>query len=196
MAAANPILRQYDPSHIITQSERPTEFPFAISGNALLCAVSSGLLFSSSAGAATAVGGVVACCILLASSSAPLPSLLCCCASVLLRTASPALSVEVSVVSSLACKSPTGDRRRRPVVVAVRPRRALLSCSGSKSERPGFPRAWPPVASGRLRSPPVAPGRLRSPRSPPVASGRLRSPPVASSRLRSPPVDLARAARV
>ena len=84
------------------------------------------------------------------------------------------------------------DRRRRPIVLAVRPRRALLSCSGSKSKRPGFPSGLasgrlrsPPVASGRLRSPPVASGRLRSP---PVASGRLRSPPVAPGRLRSPPV--------
>ena len=65
------------------------------------------------------------------------------------------------------------DRRCRSIVVAVRPRRALLGCSGSKSERPGFPSG---LASGRLRSPPVASGRLRSP---PVASGRLRSTSLA-----------------
>ena len=65
------------------------------------------------------------------------------------------------------------DRRCRPIVVAVRPRRALLGCSGSKSERPGFPSG---LASGRLQSPPVASGRLRSP---PVASGRPRSTSLA-----------------
>ena len=58
------------------------------------------------------------------------------------------------------------DRRCRPIVVAVRPRRALLSCSGSEIQKAGFSLGLglrsPPVASGRLRSPPVASGRLRS----------------------------------
>ena len=95
------------------------------------------------------------------------------------------------------CVSPAAGGTKFAARTAISPRccgyRGTVHCAvfvvGRNKQGRCFPRASPPVASGRLRSPPVAPGRLRSP---PVASGRLRSPPVASGRLRSPPVTSSR----
>ena len=88
------------------------------------------------------------------------PLSLWCCASLLLRAASPALSVGVAVVPSSACESPTA-----PAAVALllwQSGQGALCCVSLVRNKKGrlFPRASPPVASGGLRWPPVASGGL------------------------------------
>ena len=81
------------------------------------------------------------------------PLSLWCCASLLLRAASPALSVGVAVVPSSACESPTA-----PAAVALllwQSGQGALCCVSLVRNKKGrlFPRASPPVASGGLRWP-------------------------------------------